>query len=229
MIIYKATNLINGKIYIGQTKNTLNERVDEHWNNRNCKQYKNNYFSNALKKYGLEGFEWEEFDSGESIEELNYLEKYWIKWYRSNNRKYGYNGTDGGYGIRGFKHSEKTKINHSKIMKEKFASGQMIPPYKGKKIPKNVKEKMSLARQGKPSWNKGIKGTHFSPGTEFKIGHSTRCQKIICIETGIIFNSIKDANKFFNLKKSHIGDVCRGKRNECVGFHWEFIEGKNND
>ena len=52
LIIYKATNLVNGKIYIGQTINTLEYRKNQHFREARCEKRKNIYFHNALNKYG---------------------------------------------------------------------------------------------------------------------------------------------------------------------------------
>ena len=73
--IYKITNLINGKIYIGQSVDPI-RRFSEHCNN--C-----NYVSlihQAIKKYGKENFEIKVIDYGE---DYNEKEKYWIKYYNS--------------------------------------------------------------------------------------------------------------------------------------------------
>ena len=51
MIIYKITNIINGKSYIGQTAYSLNERWLSHLSDM-VKKKDNNYFHNAIRKYG---------------------------------------------------------------------------------------------------------------------------------------------------------------------------------
>ncbi len=55
MIIYKATNKINNKSYIGQTQHSLESRNSQHY-----RDYKdsNTSFHKALRKYGKENFEW---------------------------------------------------------------------------------------------------------------------------------------------------------------------------
>jgi group I intron endonuclease len=71
--IYKYTNLINGKIYVGKTKN-LNRRVKEHKNqNDDCK-----YFNNALKRYGIQSFDIEILCEIDSFEEASKLEGQYI-------------------------------------------------------------------------------------------------------------------------------------------------------
>lgn len=95
--IYKATNKIDGKVYVGKTNN-LPKRKREHFNDtRNL-----HLFSRALRKYGNDNFDWEVLEhSLETLEEANERERYWIK----KNRSYfrwknanGYNMTKGGDG-----------------------------------------------------------------------------------------------------------------------------------
>lgn len=94
--IYKITNLINGKIYIGQSRN-----IKKRWQNHKCAAHNpNNKGYNyplyrAIRKYGIENFRFEIIESC-FIEELNDREKYWISYYHSNDNDYGYNQDDGG-------------------------------------------------------------------------------------------------------------------------------------
>lgn len=97
MIIYKATNLINGKIYIGKTGRTLKKRIKEHLyeasSNRCCY-----LLHKAIRKYGSENFKWEIIDRCLFEESLNELEKYYIKKFNSL-KPNGYNIYEGGEGI----------------------------------------------------------------------------------------------------------------------------------
>lgn len=96
MIIYKAINNINGKIYIGQTVNTLEYRANQHLRETKNNKKKNTYFHNAIQKYGFENFTFEEIDSANSLEELNEKEQYWISYYNSTDKDIGYNLDSGG-------------------------------------------------------------------------------------------------------------------------------------
>mgnify|MGYP000219592706 CR=1 FL=1 len=89
MIVYKATNKKNGKIYIGQTVNTLKER------NR-TRKYGKSIFDYAFRKYGEDGFDWEILEEVDNIDLLNERESYWIEFYNSTDRKIGYNLKGGG-------------------------------------------------------------------------------------------------------------------------------------
>lgn len=93
-IIYKVTNLVNGKVYIGQTRRTLEQRRKEHEKSSKV-QY---LFQRALKKYGKESFSWEVIDTADDHDELNMKEANWISRFQSYKTK-GYNMTMGGDGV----------------------------------------------------------------------------------------------------------------------------------
>ncbi len=118
MIIYKATNIINGKVYIGQTINTLEYRKEQHFRETRSKKKKNSYFHNAIDKYGESNFMFEQIDSAESIDELNIKEQYWIKFYNSNDKRFGYNLDSGG---KNCTKSDSTKQKIGETTKEKWA------------------------------------------------------------------------------------------------------------
>lgn len=97
--IYKIENCINNKIYIGQSidiaKRWSSHRADA-FNPNIAKKYKSSLY-NAIRKYGLDSFQFSIVERCAS-EELNDKEMFWIKYYNSNNPKFGYNMTSGGDG-----------------------------------------------------------------------------------------------------------------------------------
>ena len=78
--IYKITNDINDKIYIGQTTESLKQRF-----NRHCgyQLNDNTHFHRAMKKYGIEHFSIELVEEVNNQEELDEREFYWINFYNS--------------------------------------------------------------------------------------------------------------------------------------------------
>ena len=91
--IYKITNDINNKVYIGQTIKTLTKRWQQHKCNSTKEYFKQIVLYKAFKKYGIEHFHIEEIEEVEN-DLLDEREKYWIRCYDSYNQ--GYNSTIGG-------------------------------------------------------------------------------------------------------------------------------------
>lgn len=92
MLIYKLTNLSNGKLYIGQTIHTWEQRKRSY--DYAIKSENKQHIVNALRKYGWKGFSVEIVDKASTIEELNALEEHYIAKY--NTVEKGYNITNGG-------------------------------------------------------------------------------------------------------------------------------------
>ena len=95
MIVYKITNTINGKVYIGLTTLTLEYRWKRHLTEgRNPKNKKHLYL--AMRKYGEEAFKPEIIAETDNFETLGKMERYYIRSYDSTNPDKGYNLTRGG-------------------------------------------------------------------------------------------------------------------------------------
>lgn len=100
-VIYKATNKINGKAYIGKTVQSFRKRKNHH--KSNVLNFNSNYlFCKAMRKYGFNNFEWKIIDSDLFEDRLFEKEIYWIKKLKAKAPN-GYNLTDGGEGTSGRK------------------------------------------------------------------------------------------------------------------------------
>lgn len=172
--IYRAINTANGKSYIGFDSNWPARKTDHKRD-----KTKKNAFYNAIRKYGWEAFNWEVlYQSKDKHHTLNEAETHFIKEYNTF-KKDGYNMTLGGEGALGTI-SWNTGIGHvaescdkmSKTKKALFATGELIPWNKGRKMgispnkgkkgwfkhTDESKKRMSEQRKGKPTWNKGLSG-----------------------------------------------------------------------
>jgi group I intron endonuclease len=108
--IYLITNLINGKVYVGQTLD-YKRRMKKHEKSGKNPKY---YFPYAIRKYGWENFTKEILIDDVPEEDLDNLEINYIDFYNSSNREKGYNCTKGGGGISGYKFTEEQRMAQSK-------------------------------------------------------------------------------------------------------------------
>ena len=146
MLIYKITNIINSKIYIGQTIRTLDIRINEHLKDSN----KNNYpLYRAIRKYGWNNFKVEIIDVDTTQEELNSKEIYWIKEFNCIVPN-GYNIKGGGSNG---KHHEETKaklrLAHIGKHHTEESKAKMSKAWEGRIVSEETKAKMRLATTGK--------------------------------------------------------------------------------
>jgi group I intron endonuclease len=118
--VYAHTNLVNGKVYVGQTQREPWQRWRDQRNEAMRGELKCRYFQSAIRKYGWDAFDHQVLGTADMKEELDNLEKIWILLLRATERKYGYNLTSGGEG--GYP-SEETR----KLMSQK-ASRRPRPP-----------------------------------------------------------------------------------------------------
>lgn len=133
-IVYKATNNLNGKVYIGQTVRDLNIRINRHL--QDAKYENKTIFHRAINKYGKENFDWFIVDYAYNQDELNKKEIYWIEYCNSfikNPNCNGYNMTIGGYGASGENHpsynkevSKEVRQKISETLKDKYTGKDSI-------------------------------------------------------------------------------------------------------
>ena len=150
-LVYIHTNVANDKKYIGITSRTPKER----W--RSGRGYQGGVFCSAIDKYGWENFTHEILFSGLTELEAKNKEIELIKFYKSNNREFGYNLTEGGDGDSGMHHTDKTRM-------------KMSLSHTGLTHSDETKKRMSEAAKGNTRWL----GKHHSNDTKSKMSKARR-------------------------------------------------------
>lgn len=205
--IYKVTNIINGKVYVGKTNKSIEARWQQHI--YDSKRLNDRPFYNAINKYGQENFVLELIEQVED-ELLNEREKYWIKEYNSYigfNNSNGYNATLGGDGT--------IKYNYKKI----------VDDYN------NTKSKVQTAKNMDCSLH-----TVTNALENFQINTYSNCAgRQICAfneDICLSFKSIKQAAEYLatiNGKNSQtmrkrITSVINHKQNQkAYGYYWKLM------
>jgi group I intron endonuclease len=238
--VYMHTSPSN-KAYIGITSKSVKERWGK--DGSRYKQKTQPVMYAAIQKYGWENFTHYIFADNLSEKEAKHMEVLLIALYKTNCSKYkrpsyGYNMTDGGDGSTGHRLSDETKYKISNAAKNRLAS-----PDERKKISNSLIGLMAgdknpmygVRRFGADNPNYGNHklvgennpnyGKHLPEETKKKIQSRQKCKQVMCVETGQIYCSIREAARQTGLNQSHISKCCRGiKGYETVGkFHWKFV------
>ena len=216
-IIYKLWNEVNDKLYIGQTTD-LSKRA------RNGRGYSGcSHLYHAIQQYGWDVFHYEVLAECESQEEANTLEIYYISFYDTTNSNKGYNLSSGG-AVKTTNIETKEKI--SKSVKQLWQN----PSYATKTKEGNKKswtserrdkqreqiQKMrdstdfqNKAQEGFKKWYNGLSKEEQDTLTEKRTVRKRK--KVICLTTGEIFNSMREACDKYHLDGGSLTKACQGK------------------
>ena len=239
--IYKYTNIVNGKVYIGQTSLPLEERAQ--YNGRNYCQCPR--FSKAINKYGWNSFKPEVLASNLTQDEANELEVLFINIYKSTDERFGYNIAKGG---NSGATSDEAKRKISKKAKERYADPTNNPMY-GKKHTRDSIVKMSNKKKGSNNpmygtthtdrqkdalaqWNKWQKDNHPNHWTDdmrkeaserMKKRSQSWARKVKCVEDDLLFDSVKEAAQAYDVNPATMSGHLHGAQKTCKQKHFIFV------
>ena len=234
-IVYKHTNNINGKVYIGITSTSLGKRSGKDGTNYR----KNTLFYRAIEKYGWDAFSHEIIEDGMSLEDAAKAEVALISKYNSTNPQFGYNISSGGEsGHSGCRMTIDERTRRSEMM-----SGDNNPcfgkygaehPAFGCKHYAESKIAVSIALTGRNysvETRKRMSDYHKAlgdwcgeknPMSGKKYGAAPHARMVTCVETGEVFDSVKRAADYVGAFPTSITAVCSGRQQTCKGLHWKY-------
>ena len=227
--IYKITNKINGKFYIGLSNN-IKRRWGEHKTPKNINKTTN--IAKAFRKYGIENFEFEVIEICE-VDKLAEREMYHIE-----KLKPEYNMNEGGVGNLGVELSDEFKLHLKNCGKKQWESmteedkkrqisNNLKGPRIGHPVSEETREKLRLQNLGKKQSKEtskkisdALKGKPRENKHHFK--------RVAMLELGTLevvkeFESIKSAAEYVGATPHMITEVLRGSRNKTKGYCWKYL------
>lgn len=231
--IYKITNLVTNKSYIGQTKKTVNYRIKEHFRQAQYEaqgKRKLTHFHASLNKYGRDNFKVETLEKCND-DLLNEREIYWINYYDTYNN--GYNSTTGGQALNN---------SPSKIILQYGLNGQYIQMFESAdKAAEAINGNSVSIRQccNSNSYNKSYGGYQWKyfelnfpmtiesvKGTVGRVG-----QKILQYDKrGNLLNkfaNVSEAAQLSNVSRRSISFACTKEQDSAGGFQWRYEDDKD--
>ena len=205
--IYQITNDINGKIYIGKTERTVQERFKEHCKDAYRRNFENRPLYAAMRKYGIQHFHVETLEETNAPEER---EIYWIE--IKGSFKNGYNATLGGEGKRYIDYDlvvatyQEVKNQNEVARRMGIDASTVRKILNAKEIKRPLNFEVSAVVNGKIVNQYDLKGNYIQ---------SFPSAKAAADSLGKITTTSNGAS-------SHISDVCRGKRKTAYGYKWKF-------
>lgn len=240
--IYLVTNKLNCKQYVGQHRYN-GVGLDPKYFGSGV------LLNKAYDKYGIENFTMELLEECPE-EDLNPLEQLYIEHYNTL-RPNGYNLTEGGEGVSGFKFSPETIEKLSLSHKGKKLSLETIEKMRQNRIgyvtPESTKEKisnsllghyvsnetrkkLSESNKGRVAWNKGLEMSDEQKEKLSKINiNNPLLSKAVSQYTkdGTFvktYASTAEAARILNSSPSHIAECCNGKRKTAYGSIWKYTD-----
>lgn len=215
----------NNKIYIGITK----QQPEKRWKKGLGYNSHQTLMKKAIKKYGWENIKHEILFKNLNRKDACKIEMELIALHDSTNKKKGYNISQGGEGTIGVKQTEESKL------KNRIA-------HLGRKASLETREKISKSNKGKHNrkrtdeQKRKISEATKKAMQDINLKNKLRilatkrknnCKKVKCIETGEIYNTIKEASIYTKTCCSSISQVCHKKRETANKLHWEFVKEEN--
>ena len=216
--VYQHRNKINGKIYIGITMQTPEQR----W--RHGEGYKSSpHFYAAIQKYGWDNFEHNILFQNLTKEEACKKEQELIAKYNSMNREYGYNSTSGG-DIFVMNEETKQKISQS-LMGNKNGLGHPCSEEKKKKISEAQKGR-HLTEEHKQKLSEAAKKRHTPCSKQAKenIRKASHKKPIYCEELNKVFESVQECSRQLGIPATNISKLCNGRGKTLKGYHLKYYD-----
>lgn len=213
--IYCIRNIINDKIYIGQTKCLL-KRIQSHI----VKSKKSSLpLYKSIRKYGSENFEIFVISNYVELNQMDFIETYLINYYKSFNKEIGYNICIVAKSSRGVKRTDETKQKLSTITKKQWKNKEWVQDICQKrtetkntdKYRKECSDRILRLKECCPNMDRRKK-------VEMLDKHTLEVLKT--------YSSLTEASKDNNVTINNIYNCCQGISHTCRGYRWKYVDKK---
>lgn len=230
-LVYQATNLINGKRYIGVTKRTLRIRIGQHRRAAITSRTRM-LFHRAIRKYGPDMFRWKIMADRDVYADALAVEIRLIAALKPE-----YNLTAGGQGSIGIKQSQETvekrratlkRIGHRPILtpeiRKKISDSRRGQPgyWLGKKRDPEMVERMRISLTGRKI--EMTPARVVAQEKNLRAMHQKNRKAVICVTDGARYVSVIEACHHYGISTASVIDCCKGHAQQRCGLQFKYAE-----
>ena len=209
--IYKISNDVNNKLYIGKTLYTIERRWYQHKNNaKNRKDLAHIPLYSAMNKYGIEHFTIEEIEEVKDEKQLSEREQYWIKYYNTYN--YGYNASIGGDGLQLYDYDYIWDLWEQGNTIKQIAALIPCNDY----VVRTVLDIHNVSTEERKNRSAYRQDKSHEPYRRKVNQIDTTTNKIIHT-----YNSVREAAEAIHCDNSYLSKICKDKK-IAYGYQWEY-------
>lgn len=217
--VYCHTNLVNGKRYVGLTRNEPQKRWGHGNNYSHC-----TYFGNAIQKYGWDNFKHEILAQGLTADEACDLERYYIDLWNLTDHRYGYNLHGGGMINKHVSEETRQKLRNANLGKTAWNKGIPMTPKanerlhaktRGRKHTEEEKRRVSMALKGRKHTAEHIRKV--SEQQMKRIVQYTLDGQYVCE-----YQSLRIAAETLGCSEAALSNNCNHKTKSSCGYKFEY-------
>lgn len=213
--VYKIQSTSTGEIYVGSTK-CFAQRKRIHLSNLRLGKHPNRKLLNHVHVYGIGDLSFSVIESVTDISTLINREQHFMDTLNPM-----FNIAPNADSSIGVKHTEETKRKQSAVKRSMMTPErlrQMSEAQKGKKLSTETKLKISAASKANMTDERKKEISEFMKGSV-----STKRRKVICLNTGTVYDHAGEAAEKLNCSRTQISFVCRGVRKSANNLQFSFV------
>lgn len=223
--VYMHINKVNGKRYIGITKRNPIER----WGHDGCNYKTSPHFYSAIQKYGWDNFFHEILFTNLTKHEACVREIILIRQYHTQDRRFGYNVTEGGDAPA--MPDEIRKMMSEKMIGNKNGLGHPCSEEKKKKIRDSQKGR-PFTDEHKKRLSEAARKRQSPPCSDEKrrlLSERYPHEKLVyCVETDTVYESVQECARQLHLYATNVAKVCKGIHKTTGGYHFQYFDDMTN-
>lgn len=211
-VVYMALNKVNGEFYIGATQKGRVQREMIHRATARSGRNGQQIIYRAMRKYGEENFKFLTIKECSDYWDALESERAYIALLHPR-----YNMTEGGGGVKGHRHSQESRAKMSAAKKGKPSVWTKT------KMPQHIRDRLAAARRAEVGFKILTENHKQSLRVNAMLANAGRRKPVICLSTGVEYQSLVDAGAAHSLTTGQISRLCKKGCKTRKGLSFAYV------